>query len=151
MAVRSAKTAGTSGGFGGKNKQPDKSGAGAGEGERDPREIGHEQTDERPFEQGDAADGDDLIHLIGPIDRQGQCSAEDEKPRDPAPEAGALGHARPILIAIEMKQALRGHREHRFGRHRSAQIYHRARPGVGPGRAPDRAFDRPWLGQRVHR
>ena len=51
--------------------------------QRDPREVQHEQAQQRPFQGRDAADVDDLIHLEAAVDGQRRPAAKGDEPRQP--------------------------------------------------------------------
>ena len=56
---------------------------GRGESEGDPGKIENEQRQQRPFERGDAADIDHLVHFPGAERRQGHHADEDDDAHEP--------------------------------------------------------------------
>ena len=67
-------------------EEPEEADESGGECDADPRKIGDKEDKQRPFERGDAADFDDLVHFMRAVDRQCQAAAEYEKPRNPGAE-----------------------------------------------------------------
>lgn len=83
---------------------------GAGEGERDPREIDGEQGQQQPLQQRRAADRHDAVHFPRAIDRQRRGAPEHHETRQPRRGMALLGQVR-----IEAGPALEGLRRHGRG------------------------------------
>ena len=98
-------------------EQPDEAQQAAREGKRDPREIRHEQKQQRPFQRGDDADVDDAVHFPGAIGGQQGATAKHEQARSPGrvPELARQGLA--FLLRLKTPQRLNGHGKRRFRRH----------------------------------
>ena len=97
-------------------EEPEEADESGGECDADPRKIGDKEDKQRPFERGDAADFDDLVHFMRAVDRQCQAAAEYEKSRNPGAERKSLLRILDSSAAVEMREALHRHVERCFRR-----------------------------------
>ena len=97
-------------------EEPEEADESGGECDADPRKIGDKEDKQRPFERGDAADFDDLVHFMRAVDRQCQAAAEYEKPRNPGAERKPFLRILDSSAAVEMREALHRHVERCFRR-----------------------------------